>query len=157
MATIRYLVTDVEAAVAFYVEALGFEVVQQFPPAMAILKRGDLTLWTAGPPSSAARPMPDGRAPQPGGWNRMVREVEDIDASVAALEARGGDVIQILLASALQRRGFKRQHCLANMVLVPVHLCLVIFDLKGHPIHRWGLGFPALRRHHSSVITSSPW
>lgn len=89
MATIRYLVTDVEPAVAFYVEALGFEAVQQFPPAMAILKRGDLTLWTAGPPSSAARPMPDGRAPAPGGWNRMVLEVEDIEASIAALEARG--------------------------------------------------------------------
>jgi len=89
MATIRYLVTDVEAAVAFYVEALGFEVVQQFPPAMAILRRGDLTLWTAGPPSSAARPMPDGQSPAPGGWNRMVLEVAEIEAAVAYLSGLG--------------------------------------------------------------------
>jgi catechol 2,3-dioxygenase-like lactoylglutathione lyase family enzyme len=89
MATIRYLVTNVEAAVDFYTGVLGFEVAQQFAPAMAILKRGDLTLWTAGPPSSAARPMPDGRRPQPGGWNRMVLEVDDIEAMVAELTARG--------------------------------------------------------------------
>ena len=89
MATIRYLVTDIEAAVAFYVEALGFEVVQQFPPAMAILRRGDLTLWTAGPPSSAARPMPDGQSPAPGGWNRMVLEVAEIEAAVAYLSGLG--------------------------------------------------------------------
>ena len=89
MATIRYLVSDVEAATAFYVEALGFELVQKFHPAMAILKRGDLTLWTAGPPSSAARPMPDGRSPEPGGWNRLVLEVDDIEASVADLKGRG--------------------------------------------------------------------
>ncbi|WP_332772561.1 VOC family protein [Phenylobacterium sp.] len=88
MATVRYLVNDVEAAVAFYVEGLGFELAQQFGPAMAILKRDDLTLWVAGPAASAARPMPDGRRPQPGGWNRFVVEVDDIEVRIAALKSR---------------------------------------------------------------------
>lgn len=89
MASVRYIVDDVAAAVAFYVDGLGFELVQQFGPAMAILKRGDLTLWTAGPGASASRPMPDGRQPAPGGWNRFVVEVTDIEATVADLRRRG--------------------------------------------------------------------
>jgi len=89
MATVRYLVGDVERAVAFYVERLGFEVEQGMLPAFARVRRGDLTLWLAGPQSSAARPMPDGRQPEPGGWNRFVVEVDDLAASVAGLrEAR---------------------------------------------------------------------
>ncbi len=89
MAQVRYLVHDVEAAVAFYRDDLGFEVVQHFGPAMAILRRGDLTLWTAGPAASAARPMPDGRQPEPGGWNRFVLEVDDLEAAIVGLEAKG--------------------------------------------------------------------
>ena len=89
MATVRYLVNDVDAAVAFYVDSLGFEIAQQFGAAIAILKRQDLTLWVAGPQASAARPMPDGARPEPGGWNRFVIEVEDIEARVAELMARG--------------------------------------------------------------------
>jgi len=89
MATVRYLVNDVAAAVAFYVDGLGFQVAQNFAPAMAILKRDDLTLWVAGPTASAARPMPDGRRPEPGGWNRFVIEVDDIEAMVSALKAHG--------------------------------------------------------------------
>jgi catechol 2,3-dioxygenase-like lactoylglutathione lyase family enzyme len=88
MAVIRYLVRDVEEGIAFYAEALGFERVQQFGPAMAILRRGDLTLWLAGPLASAAKPMPDGRRPEPGGWNRFVIEVDDLDAVVASLHER---------------------------------------------------------------------
>lgn len=88
MAQVRYLVHDVDAAIAFYRDGLGFELAQQFGPAMAILKRGDLTLWTAGPGASAARPMPDGRQPEPGGWNRFVLEVDDLEAAIAALEAK---------------------------------------------------------------------
>lgn len=88
MATMRYLVHDVEAARSFYVETLGFEVVQSFP-AIAIVRRGDLDLWLAGPTSSAARAMPDGRAPEPGGWNRAVIEVDDLDDRVRTL-ARAG-------------------------------------------------------------------
>lgn len=89
MTTVRYLVHDVDAAVAFYTGALGFEVKQQFGPAMAILTRGELTLWAAGPMASAARPMPDGRKPEPGGWNRFVIEVEDLASFVATLRQKG--------------------------------------------------------------------
>lgn len=85
MTSVRYLVHDVDEAVRFYTEGLGFEVVERHGPAIAILRRGDLTLWAAGPPSSAARPMPDGRTPEPGGWNRFVLEVDDLPALVAAL------------------------------------------------------------------------
>jgi catechol 2,3-dioxygenase-like lactoylglutathione lyase family enzyme len=88
MAQIRYLVNDVAESIAFYRDALGFELAHQFGPAMAILRRDDLTLWLAGPPASAYRPMPDGRQPAPGGWNRFVLEVADIEAAVAALQAR---------------------------------------------------------------------
>ena len=89
MAQVRYLVHDVDAAVAFYRDGLGFEVKQQFGPNMAILAKDDLTLWTAGPGASAARPMPDGRVPEPGGWNRFVFQVDDLEASIAALKAKG--------------------------------------------------------------------
>ncbi|HYJ33296.1 MAG TPA: VOC family protein [Candidatus Binatia bacterium] len=89
MTTVRYIVHDVDAAVAFYAGALGFELKQQFGPAMAILTRGDLTLWTAGPMASAARPMPDGRKPEPGGWNRFVIEVDDLASFVATLRTKG--------------------------------------------------------------------
>src|SRR5580658_1454165 len=89
MATVRYLVRDVPAALSFYVERLGFELVQQFGPAMAIVRRGDLSLWLAGPMASAARPMPDGRQPEPGGWNRIVVETDDLDVLVASLRMAG--------------------------------------------------------------------
>jgi catechol 2,3-dioxygenase-like lactoylglutathione lyase family enzyme len=85
MATVRYLVNDVPRAVSFYVERLGFDVEQQMLPAFARVNRADLTLWLAGPASSAARPMPDGRQPEPGGWNRFVIEVDDLAAVVATL------------------------------------------------------------------------
>jgi len=89
MATVRYLVADVDAAREFYTGQLGFELVEQFGPAIAMVRYGDLTLWLAGPVASAARPMPDGRKPEPGGWNRLVVEVEDIEARVAQLRAAG--------------------------------------------------------------------
>jgi catechol 2,3-dioxygenase-like lactoylglutathione lyase family enzyme len=89
MATVRYLVADVERAVAFYVDRLGFEIEQEMLPAFARVRRDDLTLWLAGPQSSAARPMPDGQKPEPGGWNRFVVEVDDLAESVAGMrEAR---------------------------------------------------------------------
>ena len=89
MASVRYLVRDVPAAIAFYVDQLGFTLRQQFGPAMAILAHGDLTLWIAGPMASAAKPMPDGRVPEPGGWARFVLEVDDLPALVARLRAAG--------------------------------------------------------------------
>jgi catechol 2,3-dioxygenase-like lactoylglutathione lyase family enzyme len=89
MATVRYLVNDVERAVVFYVERLGFVVEQEMLPAFARIRRDDLTLWLAGPTSSAARPMPDGAQPEPGGWNRFVIEVADLTAVVEALGEDG--------------------------------------------------------------------
>ena len=89
MATMRYLVHDVDAAVAFYTEALDFDLKQNFSPAMAIVANAELTLWLAGPTASAARPMPDGRRPEPGGWNRFVVQVQDLEGVVSRLTARG--------------------------------------------------------------------
>jgi catechol 2,3-dioxygenase-like lactoylglutathione lyase family enzyme len=89
MAVVRYLVDDVDAAVAFYAGHLGFALEQRMGPAFALVSRGDLTLWLSGPQSSAARPMPDGSRPGPGGWNRLVLEVEDLEADVERLQRAG--------------------------------------------------------------------
>jgi catechol 2,3-dioxygenase-like lactoylglutathione lyase family enzyme len=86
MAVVRYLVHDVEAAIIFYTDRLGFPLEQQMGPAFAIVTRDDLSLWLSGPQSSAARPMPDGRRPEPGGWNRLVITVDDLEASVDELK-----------------------------------------------------------------------
>ena len=89
MATVRYLVGDVERSIAFYTKALGFNLDQSMAPAFARISKDDLTLWLAGPRSSAARPMPDGGQPQPGGWNRFVVEVDDLVARVAEMKQVG--------------------------------------------------------------------
>lgn len=89
MATVRCIVNDVEAAIGFYTDLLGFELEQKFGPAMAILAKDDLVLWVASPVASAQRPMPDGSKPAPGGWNRFVVKVPDIAATVAALTEAG--------------------------------------------------------------------
>jgi catechol 2,3-dioxygenase-like lactoylglutathione lyase family enzyme len=89
MASIRYFVTDVQQAVDFYTKSFDFTLQQQFGPNMAILRQGDLTLWLAGPNASASRPMPDGRKPEPGGWNRFVLEVADLAGAVAKLNGQG--------------------------------------------------------------------
>src|SRR6476660_9867593 len=87
--SVRYMVSDVEASIAFYTELLGFEVLTSAAPAFADVKRGNLRLLLAGPKSSAGRPMPDGATPGPGGWNRIHFVVDDIDADVARLRAAG--------------------------------------------------------------------
>jgi catechol 2,3-dioxygenase-like lactoylglutathione lyase family enzyme len=87
----RYIVDDADAAVAFYRDLLGFTEVMRPAPTFAMLERGDLRLLLTvpggGPGGGAA--MPDGRVPEPGGWNRFVLEIEDLDATVAALTAQG--------------------------------------------------------------------
>lgn len=87
--TVRYLVHDLESAIAFYTTHLGFALVEQMGPAFAVVARGDLRVWLSGPQTSAARPMPDGRKPEPGGWNRFVVEVADLEGLVAALRQAG--------------------------------------------------------------------
>jgi len=89
MATIRYLVNDVDAAIEFYTKHLGFELVEQMRSAFAIVAKDDLNLWLSGPQTSAARPMPDGRKPEAGGWNRFVLEVDDLESLVAAMQGEG--------------------------------------------------------------------
>ncbi len=81
----RYIVTDVEEAIAFYTGHLGFELSQHWGAAFAIVSNSDIQLWLSGPISSAARPMPDGRAPEPGGWNRIVVQVDDLEATAKRL------------------------------------------------------------------------
>ena len=89
MVSVRYMVDDVEAAIAFYTEFLDFEVLNGFPPVFADVARGNLRLLLSGPGSSAGRPMPDGAKPGPGGWNRIHLIVDDIDAEVARLRDAG--------------------------------------------------------------------
>jgi catechol 2,3-dioxygenase-like lactoylglutathione lyase family enzyme len=86
---VRYMVSDVAAAVAFYTGHLGFKVETNFPPAFASVQRGNLRLLLAGPQSSAGRPMADGAVPGPGGWNRIHFIVPDIAAEVARLKSEG--------------------------------------------------------------------
>lgn len=89
MATVRYIVRDVPEAVVFYTTRLAFNLVEDYGPAMAIVARDDLRLWLAGPASSAAKPMPDGIVPAPGGFARIVLDVVALDQLVAHLQAEG--------------------------------------------------------------------
>jgi glyoxylase I family protein len=84
-AIVRYQVADLERAIAFYTENLGFRLVQRAGP-VGIVARGALHLLFSGPNSSGSRPMPDGAQQTPGGWNRIVLYVDDLDASIARLE-----------------------------------------------------------------------
>jgi len=88
---VRYIVDDVDAACAFYGERLGFEVAARPGPGFAILRRGDLRLLLSAPrgPGGAAQAMPDGRRPEPGGWNRIQIEVGDLAAEVDAMRRAG--------------------------------------------------------------------
>src|SRR5438046_10733304 len=83
------MVDDVEAAVAFYTRHFGFTLGSNMAPAFADVFRGPLRILLSGPTSSAGRPMPDGRTPGPGGWNRIHLIVDDIEAEVEGLRAAG--------------------------------------------------------------------
>jgi catechol 2,3-dioxygenase-like lactoylglutathione lyase family enzyme len=86
---VRYMVDDVDKAIAFYTTHLGFELLTSASPAFADVKRGQLRLLLSGPASSAGRPMPDGRKPGPGGWNRVHFIVDDIKSDVTRLRDAG--------------------------------------------------------------------
>ena len=88
MATVRYLVNDIDVSLPFYT-AIGFTVSERWGPPFAILERGDLTLWLSGPGTSAAKPLSDGSVPVPGGWNRLVFEVKDLKAAIDNLAPTG--------------------------------------------------------------------
>jgi catechol 2,3-dioxygenase-like lactoylglutathione lyase family enzyme len=86
---IRYMVDDVGRAIDFYTTHLGFSLFSSAAPAFADVRRGPLRLLLSGPTSSAGRPMPDGRRPGPGGWNRMHLIVDDIQSEVERLRNAG--------------------------------------------------------------------
>jgi catechol 2,3-dioxygenase-like lactoylglutathione lyase family enzyme len=98
MVNVRYMVDDVEEAIAFYTKVLDFEVLTSTPPAFANVVSGNLRLLLSGPTSSAGRPMSDGTKPQPGGWNRIHLIVDDVEAEVARLREVGArfrnDIVQ---------------------------------------------------------------
>ncbi len=89
MVNVRYIVDDVDAAVAWYTQHLGFTLLTSAAPAFADVALGSLRLLLSGAKSSAGRPMADGERPQPGGWNRIHLIVEDLAADVARLRAAG--------------------------------------------------------------------
>ena len=86
---VRYIVDDVDAAIAFYTTHFGFTLLSSASPAFADVQRGDLRLLLSGPTRSGGRPLPDGRRPEPGGWNRIHFVVEDLAAEVARLRQAG--------------------------------------------------------------------
>ncbi len=98
LVSVRYMVDDVDAAIAFYTTHLGFTVRSSAAPAFADVVRGNLRLLLSGPTSSAGRPMPDGRTPAAGGWNRIHLIVDDIAVEVERLRAAGvpfrNDIVQ---------------------------------------------------------------
>jgi len=87
---VRYMVHDVDEAVAWYTTYLGFECLSSAAPAFADVKRGPLRLLLSGKTSSAGRPMPDGQQPSAGGWNRIQLVFDDLAAEVDRLRAAGG-------------------------------------------------------------------
>jgi catechol 2,3-dioxygenase-like lactoylglutathione lyase family enzyme len=89
--SVRYIVDDVDSAIAFYTERLGFREDMHPAPSFAMLSRGDLRLLLSAPSSAGGggQAMPDGTAPEPGGWNRFTLEVSDLTAAVAELRAAG--------------------------------------------------------------------
>ncbi len=89
--SVRYIVDDVDTAIAFYRDRLGFEEVMHPAPTFAMLSRGDLRLVLSAPSAQpgGGQAMPDGTLPAPGGWNRIMVEMSDLDGAVAALRDAG--------------------------------------------------------------------
>jgi len=86
---VRYQVTDVARSVAFYTEQLGFKLEHQQLPAFASVSLGDSNILLSGPGASGSRPMPNGELQEPGGWNRIVLRVSDLQSCIAALKSAG--------------------------------------------------------------------
>jgi glyoxylase I family protein len=86
---VRYQVKDVSRSVAFYTEQLGFKLDRQNPPAFAQVSIGNLKLVLSGPGASGSRPMPDGHQQEPGGWNRVILQVNDLPARIAVMKDAG--------------------------------------------------------------------
>jgi catechol 2,3-dioxygenase-like lactoylglutathione lyase family enzyme len=89
LVSVRYMVDDVDRAIDFYTQQFGFTVRTHPGPAFADVVRGHLRVLLSGPQSSAGRPMPDGRTPEPGGWNRLHFVVDNLAAEVERLRSAG--------------------------------------------------------------------
>jgi glyoxylase I family protein len=87
VAAVRYQIRNVDRAITFYTQVLDFKLERQAGPAFAMISRGRLQLILSGPGSSGARPMPDGRSQEPGGWNRIILYVDDLDGHIQKLKA----------------------------------------------------------------------
>ena len=99
--SVRYIVDDVDAAISFYTELLGFQLAMRPAPGFASLSRGDLRLLLNQPGAGGAgQAMPDGNLPSPGGWNRVQIEVEDLAATVDSLKSAGGRFRNEIVAGA---------------------------------------------------------
>ena len=134
---VRYMVEDVDAAVAFYTTHFGFTLGSNMAPAFADVIRGPLRILLSGPTSSAGRPMPDGRKPGPGGWNRIHFIVDDIEAEVARLRAAG-----------VRFR--------SEIVTGPGGKQIVLDDPSGNPIELFQPGTALIRCGSGSFLRSSP-
>ena len=88
MPVVRYLVNDVDESLPFY-KTLGFKLADRWGPPFAIVKRQSLSIWLSGPGTSARKKLRGGATPEPGGWNRLVIEVKDLEATVAKLKELG--------------------------------------------------------------------
>jgi len=86
---VRYIVKDMDRSVAFYTQQLGFTLDHRQGGAFARVAKDGLGLLLSGPGSSGARPLPDGRQAEPGGWNRLVLKVDDLPATVATMKQAG--------------------------------------------------------------------
>ncbi len=86
---VRYQVKDIQRSIAFYTQVLGFHLDRQHLPAFGQVSIGNLKLILSGPGASGSRSMPDGRQQDPGGWNRVMLEVEDLPARIGELESQG--------------------------------------------------------------------
>lgn len=86
---VRYQVKDVARSIDFYTQKLGFKLDRKHLPAFAQVSLGDFTLTLSGPGASGSRPMPDGQAQAPGGWNRVMLQVKELEAAIAALKGAG--------------------------------------------------------------------
>ncbi len=86
---VRYQIVDVQRSIAFYTQTLGFKLDRQNLPAFGQVSIGNLKLILSGPGASGSRPTPDGRQQEPGGWNRVVLQVQDLQARIADLKKSG--------------------------------------------------------------------